>query len=71
MRQFKYVCSFTSGAHNAASYTLNYYIDYSDINYPSTRPQASLAQHTGLNIIACDFPYPNTKLDQIKSQGLF
>jgi hypothetical protein len=38
------MCALASGAHNIGLYTLNYDIDYSDVNYPSTRPQASLAQ---------------------------
>jgi hypothetical protein len=53
------------------SYTLNYDIDYSNINYPSTGPQASLAQYNGLNVLALGFPYDNTKLNQITSNGLF
>jgi hypothetical protein len=61
IRKFKFICSLASGAHNAGSYSLNYYIDYRNINYPSTGPQASLAQYNGLNVIACGFPYPNTK----------
>ncbi len=69
IRKFEFICSLASGANTAWSYSLNYDIDYSDINYPSTG--ASLAQYNGLNVIGCGFPYPNTKLNQIKSNGLF
>jgi hypothetical protein len=65
------MCSLASGAHNIGLYTLNYDIDYSDINYPSTGPQASLAQYNGLNVLAVGFPYDNTKLNKITSNGLF
>ena len=71
VRKFKFMCSLASGAHNMGSYTLNYDIDYSNINYPSTGPQASLAQYNGLNVLAVGFPYDNTKLNQITSNGLF
>jgi hypothetical protein len=71
IRKFVFICSLASGAHNAGSYTLYYDIDYNDINYPSTGPQASLAQYNGINVIACGFPYINTKLNQITSNGLF
>ncbi len=68
IRKFKFMCSLASGAHNAGSY---YDIDYSDISYPSTGPQASLAQYNGINVIACGFPYTNTKLNQSTSNSLF
>ena len=55
------MCSLASGAHNLGLYTLNYDIDYSDINYPSTGPQASLAQYNGINCFAVGFPYDNLK----------
>jgi hypothetical protein len=71
VRKFKFMCSLASGAHNLGMYTLNYDIDYSDINYPSTGPQASLAQYNGLNCLAVGFPYDNLKLNQITSNGLF
>jgi hypothetical protein len=65
------MCSLASGAHNIGTYSLNYDIDYSDVNYPSTGPQSSLAQYNGLNVIAYAFPYTNTKLNQTTSNGLF
>ena len=71
IRKFKFMCSLASGAHNLGLYTLNYDIDYSDINYPSTGPQASLAQYNGINCLAVGFPYDNLKLNQITSNGLF
>jgi hypothetical protein len=71
IRKFKFMCSLASGAHNMGLYTLNYDIDYSDINYPSTGPQASLAQYNGINCLAVGFPYNNLKLNQITSNGLF
>ena len=71
VRKFKFACSLASGAHNLGLYTLNYDIDYSDINYPSTGPQASLAQYNGINCLAVGFPYDNLKLNQITSNGLF
>jgi hypothetical protein len=64
------MCSLASGAHNIGLYTLNYDIDYSDINNPATGPQASLAQYNLLNCIAVGFPYNNTKLNQITLNGL-
>ncbi len=65
------MCSLASGAHNLGLSTLNYDIDYSDINSPSTSPQASLAQYNGLNCLAVGFPYDSKKLNQITSNGLF
>jgi hypothetical protein len=52
VRKFTFMRSTASGAHNMGLYTLNHDIDYSDINYPSTGPQASLAQYNGLNCLA-------------------
>ena len=71
VRKFKFMCTLASGAHNLGVYSLNYDIDYSDVNYPSTGPQQSLAQYNGINCLAVGFPYDNLKLNQITSNGLF
>jgi hypothetical protein len=71
VRKFKFMSSLASGAHNLGLYPLNNDLDYSDINYPSTGPQAPLAQYNGLNCLAVGFPYDNLKLNQITSNGLF
>ncbi len=63
IREIRFMCSLASGGHYAGSYTLNYDIDYSEINFPSTGPKASIAQYNGLYVIACGFSYPNTKLN--------
>jgi hypothetical protein len=63
--------TFVNGAQCVAKCINNYDIDYSDINYPSTGPQASLAQYNGINCLAVGFPYDNLKLNQITSNGLF
>jgi hypothetical protein len=69
IRKLKFACALASGAHKLGLYTLNYDIDYSDINYPSAGPQASFAQYNGLNCLAVRFPYDNLKLYQITSNG--
>jgi hypothetical protein len=70
-RKFKFTCCLLSGALNLGLYNLNYDIDYNSVNYPSTGPQASLAQYNGVNVQAYGFPYSNTKFNQIMPNGLF
>ena len=70
-RKFKFMCFLTSGAHNAGLYSLNYDIDYSNINYNPIGPQGNLARYNGLNAIAYGFPYPNYNMNQITPNGLF
>jgi len=38
-------------------YSLNYDIDYSEINYNPVGLQGNLAQYNGINAIAFGFPY--------------
>ena len=70
-RKFKFTCCLLSGALDLGLYNLNYDIDYNSVNYPSTGPQASLAQYNGINVQAYGFPYSNTKFNQIMPNGLF
>ena len=70
-RKFKFTCCLLSGALDLGLYNLNYDIDYNSVNYPSTGPQASLAQYNGINVLAYGFPYSNTKFNQIMPNGLF
>jgi hypothetical protein len=70
-RKFKFTCCLLSGALNLGLYNLNYDIDYNSVNYPSTGPQASLAQYNGINVLAYGFPYSNTTFNQIMPNGLF
>jgi hypothetical protein len=70
-RKFKFTCCLLSGALDLGLYNLNYDIDYNSVNYPSTGPQASLAQYNGINVLAYGFPYCNTKFNQILPNGLF
>jgi hypothetical protein len=52
-------------------YNLNYDIDYKSVNYPSTEPQASLAQYNGMSVLAYGFPFSITNLNQIMPNDLF
>ena len=70
-RKFKFMCSLSSGAHLAGMYSLNYDIDYSEINYNPVGLQGNLAQYNGINAIAFGFPYPNINMNQITPNGLF
>ena len=70
-RKFKFTCCLLSGALDLGLYNLNYDIDYNSVNYPSTGPQASLAQYNGINVQAYGFPYSNPKFNQITPNGLF
>jgi hypothetical protein len=70
-RKFKFMCSLSSGAHLAGMYSLNYDIDYSEINYNPVGLQGNLAQYNGINAIAFGFPYPNINMNSITPNGLF
>ncbi len=70
-RKFKFTCCLLSGALDLGLYNLNYDIDYNSVNYPSTGPQAPLAQYNGINVQAYGFPYSNAKFNQIMPNGLF
>ena len=70
-RKFKFMCSLSSGAHLAGMYSLNYDIDYSEINYNPVGLQGNLARYNGINAIAFGFPYLNVNMNQITPNGLF
>ena len=67
-RKFKFICALASGAHNIGTYSLNYDIDYSYLNYTGL---GTLPNYNGLIVMALGYPYPNYNLNKVTPNGLF